>query len=631
MSAGVAPGTIVSAYRIDAVVGEGGMGVVYEATQLSLQRTVALKLLSAELSGDEDFRERFRREGLLQAGLDHPHIIPVYEAGESDHGLFLAMRLVRGPNLKRLISAGELAPLRSLHVLDQVADALDTAHEAGLIHRDIKPQNILVARRDHSYLADFGLTKSPDADSLTQSGTFLGTLNYMAPEQIRDQHSSVRSDVYSLGAVLFESLTGRVPYPRSSEAAVMYAHLQDPTPLISEHRDDLPPALDRVVARALSKDPEQRQASATALLMEARRTLSGGVSADTLPAALPRQPDHGSPTPASAANILSARPERLDDPATAPLGDRSPRRRRHVALWALAALALLAPAAGYALGRRGDDDVALRPLRAGAMALDVPAEWTRKRTGTRIPGMRLRRPAAAAPRDGSDSEIVAGLVDTGDPAMLPDLFLARLISPLPPPERVRLGGLQAYRYAAVRPKGFQHRLDLYVTPTTKGVATVACIVPRGAPARFRADCGDAAAGLRLLGAVGFALPPRPAYVAGLDAVFDGLIKKRDDLRDRLRYADSRDIQITAAADLSGMYKTASRTLARMKLSPPEMDLQVVLLDAMQAARDGYRQMVETALLGDRTMFRSAGRSARIGEAAVNRALAQLSRLGFEEG
>jgi len=183
MTAVLAPGTIVAAYRIDATVGRGGMGTVYEATQLSLQRTVALKLLSAELSDDADFRERFRREGLLQARLDHPHIIPVYEAGETEQGLFLAMRLVRGSNLKRLITAGELTPVRALHILDQVADALDTAHESGLIHRDIKPQNILVARRDHSYLADFGLTKSPDADSLTQSGQFFGTLNYMAPSE----------------------------------------------------------------------------------------------------------------------------------------------------------------------------------------------------------------------------------------------------------------------------------------------------------------------------------------------------------------------------------------------------------------------------------------------------------------
>ena len=267
------PGTIVGGYRVDALAGRGGMATVYEATQLSLQRTIALKLLRPELGGDPEFRERFRQEGLLQAALDHPNVIPIYEAGESGEGLFLAMRFVRGPNLKCLIATGELTPVRALNILGQVADALDTAHEAGLIHRDIKPQNILVTRRDHGYLADFGLTKSPDAQSLTRTGTFLGTLNYVAPEQIRDQGSSTRSDIYSLGAVLFESLTGVVPYPRSTEAAVMYAHLEDPTPSVSEYRSDVTPALDEVVARALSKDPGERQASATALLLEAHRAI----------------------------------------------------------------------------------------------------------------------------------------------------------------------------------------------------------------------------------------------------------------------------------------------------------------------------------------------------------------------
>jgi serine/threonine protein kinase len=168
-------GTIVSGYRIDGVLGEGGMGVVYRATQLSLNRTVALKLLASELSDDAGFRERFRREGQLQAAIDHPHIVTVYEAGQTEQGLFLAMRLVRGPTLKDEILAERLEPARGLAVLAQVADALDAAHEVGLIHRDVKPQNILIASRDHAYLADFGLTKAPDDSSLTETGQFVGT------------------------------------------------------------------------------------------------------------------------------------------------------------------------------------------------------------------------------------------------------------------------------------------------------------------------------------------------------------------------------------------------------------------------------------------------------------------------
>jgi len=210
------------------------MGVVYEAKQLSLDRTVALKLLATELTQDEAFRERFRREGLLQARLEHPNIVTVYEAGESERGLFLTMRLVRGPNLKDLIVGRELDAGRAMRMLSQVAEALDSAHDAGLIHRDIKPQNVLIGARDHAYLADFGLTKGPGAKSLTRTGHFVGTVDYVSPEQIRGERASSHSDVYSLGAVLLEALTGIVPFPRDSEAAVMYAHLSEPPPKVSD-------------------------------------------------------------------------------------------------------------------------------------------------------------------------------------------------------------------------------------------------------------------------------------------------------------------------------------------------------------------------------------------------------------
>jgi len=174
-------GTTFAGYRIEGVLGQGGMGVVYEATQLSLNRTVALKLLATNLGEDDAFRERFRREGLLQAAIEHPNIVTVYEAGESDHGLFMAMRLVRGPNLKDMVLARELDAGRSLRVLRPIAAALDTAHEAGLIHRDIKPQNILVGGRDHAYLADFGLTKAAGEKGLTKTGQFVGTHDYISP------------------------------------------------------------------------------------------------------------------------------------------------------------------------------------------------------------------------------------------------------------------------------------------------------------------------------------------------------------------------------------------------------------------------------------------------------------------
>ena len=258
------------------------MGVVYEATQLSLDRKVALKLLATHLGEDTQFRERFRREALIQAAIEHPHIVTIYEAGDADQGLFMAMRLVRGPNLKDMIVSRELDAGRTLRILAPVADALDAAHEAGLIHRDIKPQNILVTGRDHAYLADFGLTKAPGEKSLTKTGQFVGTLDYISPEQIRGLKATTASDIYALAAVLYECLSGVVPYPKDSEAAVLFAHMSDEPPKVTDQRPELPGELDTVIARAMAKDPEQRHATAGELLRHAEeafgRRLRGVIS-----------------------------------------------------------------------------------------------------------------------------------------------------------------------------------------------------------------------------------------------------------------------------------------------------------------------------------------------------------------
>ncbi len=226
--------TVVAGYRIDGTLGEGGMGTVYRATQLSLERVVALKVLTAELSSDPGFRERFRREGLLQAALDHPHIVTVYEAGEAEERLFLAMRMVEGPTLKDLIMRRQLDDRRALRLLTQVAEALDAAHAKGLIHRDVKPQNVLVGAGDHAYLADFGLTKGSDDAAMTETGQFVGTIDYISPEQARGERATAPSDVYALTAVLCECLTGKVPYVKATEERVLLAHLSEPPPSLSQ-------------------------------------------------------------------------------------------------------------------------------------------------------------------------------------------------------------------------------------------------------------------------------------------------------------------------------------------------------------------------------------------------------------
>ncbi len=200
--------------------------------------------------------------------------MPVYEAGQTESGLFLAMRLIDGPTLKALIQTHQLDPRRSIRLLAQVAQALDAAHAQGLIHRDIKPQNILIDTSDHAYLADFGLIKAPDDARLTGTGQFIGTIDYVAPEQIQGEPPTAASDSYALAGVLFECLTGEVPFPKPNEAAVLHAHMLQPPPSVSERRPDLPAAMDEVIARAMAKDPEARFGSASELMVDASRALA---------------------------------------------------------------------------------------------------------------------------------------------------------------------------------------------------------------------------------------------------------------------------------------------------------------------------------------------------------------------
>jgi serine/threonine protein kinase len=253
MSIGLATGATFAGYRIESVVGRGGMGVVYRATDVRLERPVALKLVAPELAEDELFRRRFLREPKLAAALDHPHVVPIYEAGEHDGQLYLAMRFVDGSDVRTLLrSEGGLSPERCLAILADVAGALDAAHRRGLVHRDVKPANVLVDADGHAYLTDFGVTKQLGGDS-TDTGRIVGTLDYAAPEQIRGEDVDGRADGYALACVLYECLTGGPPFHRGSEAETLWAHMQDPVPPVPGR-----PALDPVFRKALAKEPRDR-------------------------------------------------------------------------------------------------------------------------------------------------------------------------------------------------------------------------------------------------------------------------------------------------------------------------------------------------------------------------------------
>jgi len=273
---GIAAGDLVAGYQVGALAGRGGMGEVYRALDLRLERPVALKLLSERLSDDEGFRDRLLRESRLAASLDHPNVVPIYEAGEADGRLFIAMRYVDGTDLKALLRReGALAPERAVAIAAQIADALDAAHGKGLVHRDVKPSNILLDQqggREHAYLADFGLTQSV-SDAGPTDGQLMGTVDYVAPEQIRGEQVDGRADVYALGCLLFETLTGTLPFSGASDVAVVYAHLEQEPPRASERRPGIPPALDDVLARAMAKDPGDRQPSCRTLVIETRTAL----------------------------------------------------------------------------------------------------------------------------------------------------------------------------------------------------------------------------------------------------------------------------------------------------------------------------------------------------------------------
>jgi YVTN family beta-propeller protein len=256
-------GTMVGAYRIESFVAHGGMAFVYEATDMRLGRHVALKLLAPPPNQESDFRERFMRESRFAASLDHPNIVPIYEAGEADGLLFIAMRFVGGDNLdNRLQKVTRLDGHQTLAVLAPIADALDMAHAAGLVHRDVKPANILLGEtgrgHEHVYLTDFGITKRTSGlTKLTATGNVIGTMSYTAPEQIRGEKLDARTDVYALGCVAYQCLTGVAPFVKDNQWALVYAHLNDEPVPVSDHRPELA-AVDQVVARALEKDPANR-------------------------------------------------------------------------------------------------------------------------------------------------------------------------------------------------------------------------------------------------------------------------------------------------------------------------------------------------------------------------------------
>src|ERR1700758_4905539 len=268
-------GSMFGPYHLKRLLGRGGMGEVYEAEHTVKEWTVAVKLMSDTFSKDPVFRERMKREARIAGRLQEPHVVPIHDYGEIDGQMYMEMRLIEGTDLDTLLKRyGPLSPPRAVAIITQIASALDAAHAAGVMHRDVKPPNILVTRDDFAYLVDFGIASATTDEKLTQLGTAVGTWKYMAPERFSNDEVTSRADIYALACVLHEALTGGPPYRADSAGTLVSAHLLSPIPQPSVMRSGIPKAFDAVIARGMAKKPEDRYASAGDLALAAHEALS---------------------------------------------------------------------------------------------------------------------------------------------------------------------------------------------------------------------------------------------------------------------------------------------------------------------------------------------------------------------
>jgi serine/threonine protein kinase len=285
-------GTPFGRYRLIELLGRGGMGEVWRAYDPTMDRVVALKVLPPNFAGDKVFQERFRREARAAAGLDEPHVVPFHEFGEIDGRLYVTMRLIKGRDLQSMLADGPLPPARAVGIIEQIASALHAAHEIGLVHRDVKPSNILVARDDFAYLIDFGIARGAEETRMTGTGSIIGSWQYMSPERLRAGHVDARCDIYALACVLYECLTGRPPYPGDNLEQQITAHLTEPPPRPSSTDPNVPAMFDPVIATGMAKNPDQRYPTTVELAHAARDAITTPIRAaePTMPAPPPTGP-----------------------------------------------------------------------------------------------------------------------------------------------------------------------------------------------------------------------------------------------------------------------------------------------------------------------------------------------------
>ncbi|HTN22745.1 MAG TPA: serine/threonine-protein kinase [Solirubrobacteraceae bacterium] len=655
-------GSELGGYRIEALIGRGGMGVVYRAEDLRLGRKVALKLLAPELAANEGFRERFERESRLAAAIDHPHIIPLYEAGDAEDLVFIVMRFVDGIDLKALLEREGPLPLgRALTIAGQVGGALDAAHERGLVHRDVKPANVLVASgggggadaSDHCYLTDFGLTKDTSQDAgLTGTGQFVGTIAYVAPEQINGAEQGGATDQYALGCVLYECLTGHQPFERDNELDIMWAHLDDEPPAVTAHRPELPPAIDAALARALAKLPEERYASCAAMVAAVRAATSAEtVVGRTVVSPAPKRP---APIPAGETRLTSqpapdgpaapAGETRLSTPApaaAAPAAPAAPAEARPAAArparaWtgfaAIAAVAvIIAGIAGAVAGGSKGKDSAAAPTSVaatGGLSLRFPADWQTQPSPPAIPGLAFEDRIGLAPKGATGEGLVAGRIPSSRTRLLPAALVPDAAAGAR--DTVRLGKADAFRFAGLHPAGFTGAVTVYVVLTDKGRTAIACYAATPT-ARFDARCSALAASLELTEGRAAALAPSPQYAKALSDLLANVTGERNAARARLAAAKTQERQAAATAGLAATYATASRDVGKLAAPAAAADLNANIAAALSAIGNAYATAAGAARSGDRGRYQRARPAIQRAERALAPALGALAELGYAVG
>ena len=537
----------------------------------------------------------------------------------------------------------------------------------------MKPENVLIGLDDHAYLADFGLTKTlADSAALTRTGRLTGTTHYVSPEQIRGEQATTASDIYGLAAILYESLTGSVPFPRYTEAAVLYAHISSPPPAVTDRCPELPAALSTVVAQGLAKSPSDRPATATAMLESAHAALAlpfpGG---DAAPAEA--QAQHGERRQATS-RLLRRRPisdadfpptmepgSRLvppeSDPALAvpdhlppelaeiadaraasgdPPADTTARpHRRRLAAGAVLGSVIVAAVAGVLVGghRDGQAPASTPPLSStaadGRIALSFPATWhtPAKAPTDRVLGLRAPLTLGAA----RSASLAAGVTSARTPQLLAPAALKAVTGTLPAPRRVRVGALSAYRYTGVRLRGVDGVTEIVAGPASTGIVTLACTIAAGAPSGAAADCTRIFATLRLQRGHATTLGADAGYATALRRLLAGVNQVRTPARRALARATGPKSQSSAARTAAAAYRTAASRLQRVTPGPVERDAHDRLGKALTATATAYGRLGSAALDGHRSRYAAASTAVRAAEHDVSTALTALRRLGYRVG